>query len=176
MAVLGLILLLAAGGLTLDVVLQNSRSVNVNALGQTFALSPGWVFVAGVVAGAVALLAVTMIAGGLGRSHRRRGALAEARNSAQVLQAERDQLAGDLYHERASRISTADGRVDGQEPPATLEPAVPSPAATVAMSQSDGRVTQTVHRRGILHRRHHDDDRPVVATTADSTAVPEDLG
>ncbi len=94
MAVLGLILLLAAGGLTLDVVIQNTSSINVNALGQTFTLSPGWLFIAGLVAGAVGLLAVTMIVGGLARSHRRRVVLAETRGSVQDLQAERDQLAG----------------------------------------------------------------------------------
>jgi hypothetical protein len=171
MAVLGLILLLAAGGLTLDVVVQNTSSINVNALGQTFTLSPGWLFVTGLVAGAVALLAVTMIVGGLARSHRRRVVLAETRGSVQDLQAERDQLAGDLYHERAARASTPDGRVDGQQAvPATVEPVVALPAATVSMTQSDGRVARALHRRGILHRRHHDDDRPVAAATTDRSS------
>jgi len=71
MAILGLILLLAAGGLTLDVVVKNTSNINVNAVGQTFTLSPGWLFVAGVVAGAVGLLGVTMILGSVARAHRR---------------------------------------------------------------------------------------------------------
>ena len=171
MALLGLILLLAAGGLTIDVVVQNTSSINVNALGQTFTLSPGWLFVAGLVAGAVAMLAVTMIVGGLGRSHRRRVVLAETRGSVQDLEAERDQLAGDLYHERAARTPTPDGRVDGQAAaPATVEPVVALPAATVAMTQSDGRVARSVHRRGILHRRHHDDDQSVATATTDTAS------
>jgi len=168
MAVLGLILLLAAGGLTLDVVVQNTSSIDVNALGQTFTLSPGWLFVGGLVLGAVGLLAVTMIVGGLGRSHRRRVVLAEARDSAQDLRAERDQLAGDLYHERAARTSTPDGGVDAQEPaPATAEPVVALPAATVAMTQSDLRVARSAHRRGILHRRRHDDTGMVASAEND---------
>jgi hypothetical protein len=167
MAVVGLILFLAAGGLTLDVVVQNTSSINVNALGQTFTLSPGWLFVTGLVAGAVALLAVTMMVGGLARSHRRRVVLAETRGTVQDLQAERDQLAGDLYHERAARTSTPDGQETG---PATVAPVVALPAATVAMTQSDGRVARSVHRRGILHRRHHDDDRPLAAAATTDEA------
>jgi hypothetical protein len=174
MAVLGLILLLAAGGLTLDVVIQNTSSINVNALGQTFTLSPGWLFIAGLVAGAVGLLAVTMIVGGLGRSHRRRVVLAEARGSIQDLQAERDQLAGDLYHERSARTSTPEGRVDGQEAaPATVDPVIALPAATVAMTQSDGRVARSVHRRGILHRRHHDDAGAAAAAATTDKAFKQ---
>lgn len=41
MAILGLLLLLAAGGLAVDVVVQNTSSISVDAVGQTFSLSPG---------------------------------------------------------------------------------------------------------------------------------------
>ena len=49
MAVLGLLLLLSAVGLSLDVVFQNTSSISVDTLGQTFTLSSGWLFVAGVI-------------------------------------------------------------------------------------------------------------------------------
>jgi len=131
MAVLGLLLLLSAAGLTLDVVFQNTSAINVDALGQTVTLSPGWLFVAGVVIGAVALLAVMLVLAGMARARRRRRALAESRNTAQGLQAERDRLAGALYHERAQQIPTADGLADLRgSAPATVEPSVMVPDGT----------------------------------------------
>ena len=180
MAILGLILLLAAGGLTLDVVVKNTSNINVNAVGQTFTLSPGWLFVAGVVAGAVGLLGVTMILGSVARAHRRPVVLAEARGTARDLEVERDQLAGDLYHERAARTPTPDDVDVRQAAPATVEPAVAVPAATSVMTSSDGNEPASSHGHGLLHRRHHD-DRPVdTSTTASSvpvsTVAPDDLG
>src|ERR1700682_1833005 len=106
MAVLGLLLLVSAVGLSLDVVFQNTSSISVDALGQTFTLSPGWLFVAGVITGAVGLLGGTLLMGGMARARRRRRALAESRGTSQVLQADRDRLAAELDHERAGRTST----------------------------------------------------------------------
>ena len=92
MAVLGLFLLLAAAGLTLDVVLQNTSSISVDAVGQTFTLSSGWLFVAGVATGAIGLIGVTLLMGGLTRTRSRRAALAESTSSMRDLRADRDHL------------------------------------------------------------------------------------
>ena len=60
MAVLGLLLLVSAVGLGLDVVFQNTSSINVDALGQSFSSSSDWLFIAGVITGAIGLLGVTL--------------------------------------------------------------------------------------------------------------------
>jgi len=103
MAVLGLFLLLAAAGLSLDVVFQNTSSISVDAVGQTVTLSSGWLFVAGVATGAIGLIGVGMLIGGLARARRRRAALAESSSTMQDLQADRDRLAEQLDHERAGQ-------------------------------------------------------------------------
>lgn len=103
MAVLGLFLLLAAAGLTLDVVFQNTSSISVDAVGQTFTLSSGWLFVAGVATGAIGLIGVSMLMGGLGRARSRRAALAESSSTMQDLRADRDHLAEQLERERAGQ-------------------------------------------------------------------------
>ena len=103
MAVLGLLLLLAAAGLTLDVVFQNTSSISVDAVGQTLTLSSGWLFVAGVATGATALIAVSMLMGGLARARSRRAALAESSSTMQGLEADRDRLAEQLDRERAGQ-------------------------------------------------------------------------
>jgi hypothetical protein len=166
MAVLGLLLLLSAVGLSLDVVFQNTSSINVDALGQTFTLSSGWLFVAGVITGAVGLLGVTLLLGGMARARRRRVALAESRGSSQELQADRDRLAAELDHERAGRTSTAPA--PSQRPaPAEREngPAVDlaseerragsAPTKDAAVADADGREPVAAGRHGIFHRRDH---------------------
>jgi hypothetical protein len=106
MAVLGLLLLLSAAGITLDVVWQNTASISVDAVGQGFSLSSGWLFAAGVAAGAIGLLGMIMLMGGMARARRRRAALVESTSSVEGLQAERDRLAVQLERERAGRTST----------------------------------------------------------------------
>jgi hypothetical protein len=103
MAFLGLFLLLAAAGLTLDVVLQNTSSISVDAVGQSFTLSSGWLFVAGVATGAIGLIGVSMLILGLARARSRRAALAESSSTMQGLQADRDRLAEELDRERAGQ-------------------------------------------------------------------------
>src|ERR1700694_3703144 len=103
MAVLGLLLLLSAVGLSLDVVFQNTSSISVDALGQTFTVSSGWLFVAGVITGAVGLLGVSLLLGGMAGARRRRVALARSRGDSRDLQADRDRLAAELDRERAGR-------------------------------------------------------------------------
>jgi hypothetical protein len=108
-AILGLLLLLAAGGLAVDMVVQNTSSISVDAVGQTFSLSPGWLFVAGVAAGAIALLGLSMLVGGVTRARRRRSTLRNTRSSVQELQDERDRLAVELERERAGRTTATVG-------------------------------------------------------------------
>ena len=109
MAILGLLLLLSAVGLAVDVVLQNTSSISVDAVGLNFSLSPGWLFVAGVATGVIGLLGVSMLVAGMARARRRRAALVESRNNLDFLQAERDRLAEQLERERAGRTSTTAG-------------------------------------------------------------------
>jgi hypothetical protein len=127
MAVLGLLLVLAAAGLTVDVVLQNASSINVGALGQTVGVSPGWLFVAGVFTGVAVLLGMTLLVLGMTRARRRRVALTESRGAAKNLRLERDHLAGELYHERSARASTRQApsqhstAVEGRDGPDTVD-------------------------------------------------------
>src|SRR5687768_7750078 len=113
MAILGLLLLLAGAGLAVDVVLQNTSSISVDAVGETLSLSPGWLFVAGMATGVIAMLGVSMLIAGMARARRRRGALVNSRSSVQDLQAERDRLAVALERERAPRTSTTGSRHNG---------------------------------------------------------------
>jgi hypothetical protein len=165
MAVLGLLLLLGATGLTLDVVFQNTSSINVDALGQTFTLSTGWLFVAAVATGAVGLLGVTMLLGGMARARRRRAILAESRGSAQDLQTDRDRLVEQLEQERAERASTpsaswpqrataadddgaAPGDLSGDQRPAGW-----APSEDPALGDVDLREPVVVGRHGIAAHR-----------------------
>ena len=167
MAVLGLLLLLCATGLTLDVVFQNTSSINVDAVGQTFTLSSGWLFVAAVITGAVGLLGVTMLLGGIARARRRRAVLAESRGSAQDLQTDRDRLAAELDRERAGRTTASSppwpqGTMTAADnTPATVDLARPeggagsSPIDNSAPADADGREPVAAGRHGIFHRREH---------------------
>ena len=107
MAILGLLLLLAAAGLAVDVVVQNTSSISVEAVGATFSMSPGWLFVAGLATGVIGLLGVSVLVVGITRARRRRASFAESRTSLQELQAERDRLAVELERQRSTRTSAA---------------------------------------------------------------------
>jgi hypothetical protein len=167
MAVLGLLLLLGATGLTLDVVFQNTSSINVDAVGQTFTLSTGWLFVAAVATGALGLLGVTMLLGGMARARRRRAILAESRGSAQDLQTDRDRLAEQLEQERAERASNSSAPWPEAAAAAHNDPAAPidltreprpagsGPTQDPARADDDGREPVAAGRHGIFHRRDH---------------------
>jgi hypothetical protein len=166
MAVLGLLLLLSAVGLSLDVIFENTASLNVDALGQTFSLSSGWVFVAGVITGAVGLLGMSLLFGGMAKARRRRLALAESRGTSKELLAERDRLAAELEAERAARSSTTVAPSNGgpavsQERPAAVDlageerRAATAPSDDAALAGTDGREPVAAGRHGIFHRRDH---------------------
>jgi len=106
MMVLGLFLLLAAAGLTLDVVFQNTSSMSVDAVGQTLTLNSGLLFVAGVAAGAIGLIGVSMLLGGMGRARRRWAARAESTRAMHGLLADRDRLTEQLDQERTGQTQT----------------------------------------------------------------------
>jgi hypothetical protein len=102
MVLVGLLLIAAAAGFTIDVFVQNAGDLHVDVLGRTFVVQPGWLVVAGIVALAAFLIGARLVAVGIARARRRRAALRATRRAAQ----ERDELAQQLQAERAER-STA---------------------------------------------------------------------
>lgn len=154
MPILGLLLLLSAAGLATHMVMENTVSVSVDAVGETFSLTPGWLFVAGVGTGVVAMLGVSLLVAGAARARRRRGALVNSRSSVQELQAERDRLAEDLERERAGRSATTvgsrrhDGRTVRDDEAAEID------LADDRELVADRRETVDSGRRGLFHRRH----------------------
>ena len=108
MPILGLLLVLAAAGLAVDVVATNTASINVDAVGTSLSLSPGWLFVAGIATGVLTLAGLSLVVVGLKRTRRRRADMVESRRSVESLQAERDRLALELERERAARIPDID--------------------------------------------------------------------
>ena len=103
MVVLGVLLLAAAAGLAVDVLVQNTAAINVDALGQTWSLSPGWLLMVGAAVGVCVAVAVALIALGVARGSRRRHDLRKYHRSTESLQAERDRLASELERERVSK-------------------------------------------------------------------------
>ncbi|HLI57896.1 MAG TPA: hypothetical protein VKY26_12800 [Actinomycetota bacterium] len=172
MAVLGLFLLLAAAGLSLDVVFQNTSSISVDALGQTVTLSSGWLFVAGVATGAIGLIGVGMVMGGLARARSRRAALAESSSTMQDLRTDRDRLAAQLDHERDDRTSTTPAPRQDHAPAAAVNEidlasearrAESTPSEYAAVPDAEGREPDAADehepvasgRHGIFRRRDH---------------------
>ena len=98
MIIVGVLLIAAAAGFAVDVFVENSATIDVDVLGRTFAVDPGWLVVAGVVACAVLFAGVRLIGFGLARRRARR----ETPRTAQLAQRERDQLAQQLELERAA--------------------------------------------------------------------------
>ncbi len=158
MVILGLLLLLSAAGLAVDMAMQNTSSISVDAVGQTFSLCPGWLFVAGIAAGAIALLPMVKVSAGVARRRRRRAALVESKTSLEGLQAERDRLAVQLERERAGRTSTPavgdrESAVIDLADERQSEPARGDYAGGRAPS-ADRREPVGSGRRGIFNRRH----------------------
>jgi hypothetical protein len=99
MVLIGLLLMAAAVGFTIDVFVQNAARIDVDVLGRTIVVGAGWLVVAGVVAVVVVLVGARLVVVGVARSRRRRMTLRMARVAAQ----ERDRLAEQLAVERAER-------------------------------------------------------------------------
>ena len=110
MFILGIVITLAAAGFVVDVVVANTTTISAHALGRTFTISPGWLVVVGVIAGAVGVLGLMMTLDGVRRAQARRRQIARTHEAASALQAERDRLAAELEAERAGRHHDADAQ------------------------------------------------------------------
>ena len=93
---IGLLLIGVAAGFTVDVFVQNAHDVDVDVLGRTFTVGPGWIVIAGIVALATFLVGARLVALGTRRARRRRSILRGAESAAR----ERDQLTQQLAAER----------------------------------------------------------------------------
>jgi hypothetical protein len=115
MAFIGLVLIALAVGFTVDVFVENSQSLDVDVLGRTFSVTPGWVVVAGLVALAVFAIGARFLVIGVRRHRRRTSTLRDAESAAR----ERDQLAQQLAAERernepAERVRKEEVMVPGE--------------------------------------------------------------
>jgi hypothetical protein len=90
MVVLGLFLLVVAGLVTGAMVLQNTDASSASVFGQAVNGTVGGLFLAGVIAGAVAILGVMMIVAGLARRRARRVGL---KRQARAAHSEKETLA-----------------------------------------------------------------------------------
>ena len=166
MAVLGLFLLLAAAGLTLDVVFQNTSSISVDAVGQSFTLSSGRLFVAGVATGAIGLIGVSMLMAGLARARSRRAGLAESSSTMQGLRADRDRLAEELDRERAGQ--TQDLRTDRDRLAAHLDRERDDRTSTTPASRQDRAQASGANEIDLASEQSR-----VESTPAEYAAVPD---
>ena len=131
MVLVGLLLIAAAAGFTIDVFAQNTSSVDVDVLGRTFAVNPGWLVVAGAVAVAILLVGARLVVAGVARSRGRRAALRTAQRATR----ERDQLAQQLAVERAER----EGQQVTTEHDARSSPAPDVPTDGTGSDGTEGR-------------------------------------
>jgi len=92
MALIGLVLLIAAAAVGVDIAAQNDISLDIDAFGQTFATTAGGVLVAGVVIGLVGALGLLLMTHGVSRRRR-------VRRESRMTTEERDRLAAAYVHE-----------------------------------------------------------------------------
>ena len=109
---IGLLLIAVGAGFTVDVFLQNSQHVDVDVLGRTFSVSPGWIVIGGIVALAIFVVGVRCFSTGIRAARRRRSAV----RSAESAQRERDLLAQQLAAERERKIEDAKPVEESQHP------------------------------------------------------------
>lgn len=136
MAALGLAIMVVAGIVTLDVVLENTRNTDASIVGQTVAnVDLGGFFTAGVLVGVAFMLGLMLLLAGLRRANRKRQERKELARSyegsaaqAETLQEERDRLAAELEHERSARASEQAART--REVPAAEASPVAATSAT----------------------------------------------
>jgi hypothetical protein len=121
-ALIGLVLIAVGVGFTVDVFVENSQRVDVEVLGRTFSVSPGWIVVSGIVALAVFVIGVRLVTVGTRRRWRRKSVLRDAESAAR----ERDQLARQLAAEReqkeAAAVTVVTGSSDNTAPSAADSP------------------------------------------------------
>jgi hypothetical protein len=136
----GLFLIAVAAGFTIDVFAQNTQAIDVDVLGRTFAVEPGWLVVAGAIAIAALLVGTRLVVAGIARAHTRRTALRAAQHATE----ERDQLVQQLAVERAEREQA--GRPGTTTD--TVDRASPAPDVASEPTGVDG----TDHRPGRVSR------------------------
>jgi hypothetical protein len=126
MTAIGLAIMIVAGVVTVDVVLENTRNTDASVVGQTIAnVDLGGFFTAGVLVGVALMIGLMLLLAGLRRARQKRLERKELVRSyegtaaqAETLQQERDRLAAELESERRARASErggqehADGRGD----------------------------------------------------------------
>ena|SRR5581483_4719387 len=107
MALIGLVLLAAAAVFGIDVVAQNNFAIDVEGFGQVVSTSLAGLFVAGVVTGIVACVALMLMRdGAVRRRHKRAAARASA--------VERDRMAA-AYEAEHGRRADDDDTIDLRE-------------------------------------------------------------
>jgi len=167
MTAIGLIILLVAAGLTVDIILENTKTLDASLIGQTLTgVNIGGFFIAGVIVGAAALLGLSLFIAGLRRARtkaRERKHLVRENRGVGEVAAERDQLAAQLEAERATRSvpPTATYAV-ADEPMARTAPA--APATSAIPTTPDAPDASDASDRG------PQDPGPVRAEAADPTA------
>lgn len=188
MSALGLAIMIVAGVVTLDVILENTNNTDASVVGQTISnVDLGGFFTAGVLVGVALMLGVMLLLAGLRRANRKRQERKELERSyagtatqAESLQEERDRLAAELEQERRAR-EQAERRgetvpVGAVGHPAAVgnSPAVGAPA-TAGAPASPGAYTES----GDTGLRSHDThempartDVPVYPTGTQGTGEP----
>ncbi|MGZ6804825.1 MAG: hypothetical protein ACXVFU_17425 [Nocardioidaceae bacterium] len=112
MVLLGLLLLVAAGAVTLGVALSNTNAVSAEAFGVSLSnVSVGGLFLAGVATGAVLLLGLVLLLTGAARKRSRRVAV---KREVRGVRTEREQLAEEnaALRARLGEPYPADGTTD----------------------------------------------------------------
>jgi cytoskeletal protein RodZ len=118
MTAIGLAIMIVAGIVTVDVVLENTRNTEASVVGQTIAnVDLGGFFTAGVLVGVALMLGLMLLLAGLRRARRKRLERKELTRSyegtaaqAESLQEERDRLAAELESERRARANERDNQ------------------------------------------------------------------
>ncbi len=110
MVVLGLLLVVIAAVVGIDIVAENTTGTNGMIFQQTVTgLSLGGIFLAGAITALVLALGLWLMLGGLARSRRkrvaRRSVIRETESQKESLAAENERLARQLEEERQSRAS-----------------------------------------------------------------------
>jgi membrane protein implicated in regulation of membrane protease activity len=138
MVALGLILLVVSGAVTLGVVLSNTDATSASAFGVTLSnVSVGGLFLAGVVAGAVLMLGLSLMLAGGARKRARR---VETKRTVHDVRTEKEQLEEENAELRARLTSDP-------YPPGDTSADTPY-TSTGQPDAASGRHT----RRGVFHK------------------------
>jgi hypothetical protein len=135
MALIGLVLIALAAGFTVDVFVENSQRFDVDVLGRTFSVTPGWMVVSGIVVLAVVVIGARLVAVGNRRRRHRKSVIRDAESAAR----ERDQLARQLAAEReqkeAAAVTVVTGTASDIEAPRTVDAAESSADAVTSAAE-----------------------------------------